>query len=437
MQVRIHRGAAEIGGSCVEVRHDGATILLDLGRPLWAGPGEHIPLPPAIGLGEDGPAPLALLLSHGHQDHWGLVPDLPAGIPVWVGQGAADVLRAAEFWGTGIDLHEAGHFHDRQPIQIGPFTITPYLADHSAFDAYSLLVEAGGTRLFYSGDLRGHGRKHHAFDRLLADPPKGVDVLLLEGTNLRAQTTDEKPETPEPIATEADVEDALIATLKGSAGLVVMLGSAQNIDRLVTVYRATIKADRRLAVDLYTAEVAASTGRDTIPQVNPDWPKIAAYLPLRQRIRVKRTGQFHRTTAVKPQRVFDEDLDKAPGAWVLFGAFQGHVPHLLKAGLLDGGAVIWSMWDGYLADQRGQQLAASLEQAGIPLIHHHTSGHASPADLKRLATVISPRAIVPIHTEAPARYAAALSRPVIQHPDGAWWGVEPSGDQTSVPVLSA
>ena len=111
------------------------------------------------------------MLTHGHQDHWGLVPDLPAGIPVWIGQGAADVLRAAEFWGTGIDLHEAGHFHDRQPIQIGPFTITPYLADHSAFDAYSLLVEAGGTRLFYSGDLRGHGRKHRAFDRLLADPP--------------------------------------------------------------------------------------------------------------------------------------------------------------------------------------------------------------------------------------------------------------------------
>jgi hypothetical protein len=40
----------------------------------------------------------------------------------------ADVLRAAEFWGTGIDLHETGHLQHRVPIQIGPFTITPYLA---------------------------------------------------------------------------------------------------------------------------------------------------------------------------------------------------------------------------------------------------------------------------------------------------------------------
>ena len=51
MQVRIHRGATEIGGSCVEVRYDGATILLDLGRPLWAQRDEQVPLPPAIGLG--------------------------------------------------------------------------------------------------------------------------------------------------------------------------------------------------------------------------------------------------------------------------------------------------------------------------------------------------------------------------------------------------
>ncbi|MFC7483090.1 hypothetical protein ACFQX7_28080 [Luedemannella flava] len=72
-------------------------------------------------------------------------------MPVWIGKAAADILRAAEFWGTGIDLREQGHLHDQQTVTIGPFTITPYLVDHSAFDAYSLLVEADGRRLFYLG----------------------------------------------------------------------------------------------------------------------------------------------------------------------------------------------------------------------------------------------------------------------------------------------
>ena len=66
-------------------------------------------------------------------------------------------------------------------MNLGPFTITPYLVDHSAFDAYSLLVEAAGRRLFYSGDFRAHGRKARLFEQLVADPP-AADVMLMEGT---------------------------------------------------------------------------------------------------------------------------------------------------------------------------------------------------------------------------------------------------------------
>ena len=35
---------------------------------------------------------------------------------------------------------------------LGPFTTVPFLVDHSAYDAYAIMVEADGTRLFYSGD---------------------------------------------------------------------------------------------------------------------------------------------------------------------------------------------------------------------------------------------------------------------------------------------
>lgn len=188
LDVRIHRGATEIGGNCVEVRCGSDTILLDVGLPLVAG-SETGGLPKAIGLGEPGPMPLAVIVSHGHQDHWGQVPQLPAGIPVWIGAGAADVLRAARFWGSGTDLRESGHLRHREPFRIGRFSITPYLADHSGFDAYSLVVEAEGTRLFYSGDFRGHGRKHRSFDWLLDDPPAHIDTILLEGTNIRAEAT--------------------------------------------------------------------------------------------------------------------------------------------------------------------------------------------------------------------------------------------------------
>jgi ribonuclease J len=69
-------------------------------------------------------------------------------------------------------------------LQIGPFTVTPFLIDHSAFDAYMVLIEVHGKRVLYSGDFRTHGRKSALTRRLMAAPPKNVGVLLMEGTNL-------------------------------------------------------------------------------------------------------------------------------------------------------------------------------------------------------------------------------------------------------------
>ena len=154
-EVRIHRGAHEMGGNCVELRHGRDTLILDIGEPLSATWDTVVPLPDAIGLDDNGTRPLGVIISHGHQDHWELAPQLPTDIPVFIGEGAANILRAAQFWGSGVDLREAGHLRDRVPFTLGPFTITPYLADHSAYDAFSLLIQAGGRNLFYTGDIRG------------------------------------------------------------------------------------------------------------------------------------------------------------------------------------------------------------------------------------------------------------------------------------------
>ena len=355
-----------------------------------------------------------------------MVPDLPAGIPIWIGQGAADVLRAAEFWGTGIDLHETGHLQHRTPITIGPFTITPYLADHSAFDAYSLLVEAGGTRLFYTGDLRGHGRKHAAFDWLLDDPPTDIDVLLLEGTNLRAPHPDhDSPNVLGAAVTEADVEADLVATLKETTGLVVVLASAQNIDRLVTVYRAALKAGpTACGRPLHRRD----RRRHRPGQHPPPRPGLAQALDLPAPAAAG-PGQADRPVPPHRRGQAAPHLRRAtspphPARGCCSGPSRATSRTCARPACSTGGAVVWSLWDGYLTDTRGQQFVSSLEQAGIPLIHHHTSGHASPADLKRLVDGHQPQSRSSRSTpKRPTLYAAALDRPVIQHPDGAWWVV--------------
>jgi ribonuclease J len=444
LEVRIHRGAHEIGGNCVELRHGQDTLILDIGKPLTAGWDTVVALPAAIGLDDNGTRPLGVIISHGHQDHWGLAPQLPTDIPVFIGEGAANILRAAQFWGSGVDLQEAGHLHDRVPFTLGSFTVTPYLADHSAYDAFSLLIEAGGRSLFYTGDIRGHGRKASAFERLLADPPKPVHAILMEGTSFRNVDTDlglgsntesesdsaadaeavaAVPATELASLTESDVEIQLAETLRATKGLVVVLGSAQNIDRLVTVYRATLRADRDLVIDLYTADIAAATGRPSIPVIGEEWPRVHVYAPLRQRVRVKESGEFERVDRVRDNRLYPEQLRERGNRLVLFGAYQGEIPSLIREGLLTHGVVVWSMWDGYLSEPSGQRLQAALRSANVPLIQHHTSGHATPADLARLVDALQPDVVVPIHTEAPDAYASTIGKVVQPHADGAWWGV--------------
>ena len=81
------------------------------------------------------------------------------------------------------------------------------------------------------------------------------------------------------------------------------------------------------------------------------------------------------------------------------------------------------MWDGYLDQPSAQRLQTALQSANVPLIQHHTSGHATPADLVRLVEALRPDAVVPIHTEAPNAYSATAGDIVQPHADGTWWTV--------------
>src|SRR4051794_41116387 len=110
MQVRIHRGASEIGGTCIEVEHDAARIVLDLGRPLAAGLDDDVALPAVSGLIDDDPSLLGVIVSHGHPDHYGLAAQRNLDVPLFVGEATERILREAEFFSSaGVDLNAAGY----------------------------------------------------------------------------------------------------------------------------------------------------------------------------------------------------------------------------------------------------------------------------------------------------------------------------------------
>jgi ribonuclease J len=399
------------------VEASGARLVLDVGRPLSAPKNAAVALPEVAGLTAGDASVAGVVITHAHQDHWGLADQVPVSVPLYMGEATHRILAEAAFWTSGFERVPTGFLRHRHSMSIGPFRVTPFLNDHSAFDAYSVLVEAGGRSLFYSGDIRAHGRKGKLFEQLVRHPPRGVNTFLMEGTNLRPDSEVHGGGA----VSEDELELQMAEIMSDTAGMVLAISSAQNLDRLVTIYRAAKRSGRRLVMDLYTASIVRATGRSTIPQPGPDWPLVAVYVPLWQRVKVKKAGAFERVEAVKPYRVFEKDLARSRSSTVLLFSSQSG-PALAEAGCLTGATAIWSLWSGYLTEVSGRRTEAFLEAHGVPLIECHTSGHASVPDLRRLAAAIDAERLVPIHTLAGHRFDQVFER-VEPQADGKWWDV--------------
>jgi len=411
---RIHRGSSEVGGSCVELEVDGTRLVLDIGLPLSAKPGDDTVPPPIVGLTDGDRSLVGVVLSHAHPDHYGLVGGVDKSVPIYAGAATARILREAAFFTrAGADLQLAGELRNGEPLHLGPFIVTPYLVDHSAADACALLVEADGRKLFYSGDIRFHGRKSQTVERLLASPPKGVHVLMMEGTQVG------RSPAARYMRSEEDVEKEAYRFFSETDGMALCMFSPQNVDRLVSLFKAAKDAKRTFVYDLYAASVARAMQRPTIPQ--PEWSEVRVYVPNLQRIKVKKTGEFDRVNEVRDARIFPDELAREPARFaLLFRASMG--PELEKAGCLEGARALWSQWEGYLAEPSGERAQTWLTARGIPLTVIHASGHATIDDLRRLADAFADARLVPIHTDHPDQFAAEFGRAEL-HDDGEWWSV--------------
>lgn len=415
MRICIHRGTQEIGGTCIEMEAGGDRIALDVGLPLDAGDDSGGSLLPQVsGFREADDSLRAVVISHPHQDHYGLARHIRPEVPVYIGEAANNILKAASRYVPGGHWFENARFYgDRQPFTVGPFKITPYLVDHSAFDAYALLVEADGKRVYYSGDFRAHGRKARLVEGIMARPPENIDVLMMEGTTIGRSGAMEGAET------EGDLEGKFAEAIEATRGLHFVWTSSQNIDRLVTIYRAAKRTGRLFVIDIYTAVVLEATGRDTIPQ--SWWNDVRVYVPFSQRLHIKEHQLFDDLRRHSANRVFPEDLPPIRDQAVML--FR---PQLMRdrgvESTLEGAHLTYSMWGGYLNHEPTKRVLKWLEANAIPWSSIHTSGHASVRDLQRLATALAPRHLVPIHSFETARFGEFFEN-VERKEDGVWWDV--------------
>ena len=384
LTITVHRGTRQIGGCCIEIAHPaGDRLVLDAGRPLDAPDGATGLLPASLDRGR----PATVLISHPHQDHWGLVEELPADWPIWTGSASAKLIAVT----ADITRHPLTRsfqtWHSRsKPFAIGSFIVTPILTDHSAFDAYMLLVEGAGKRVLYTGDFRRHGRKSVLIDRMMASPPPAIDVLVTEGTNLGLN---------KPVTTEDELEGKFVELFKRTKDRVFVAWSAQNIDRTVTLYRAAKRTGRTLVIDLYTADVLDRISAGTrVPRVG--FTNLKVVVTRRLRGYYRKIGRDDFVARMAQHGMAARHLAQCRHVIMLR---RGLLADYQRAGVVPTAddAFNFSMWRGYLSEPDVAEVLEWCRMGGAEIAYIHTSGHASPADLRAFAAAIRPTVTVPVH----------------------------------------
>lgn len=442
----MYRGGNQVGGTCIEIRSGGSRILLDLGMPLNDRDGRDFLVDPLKGkkvwdekdildLKQSGILPDikglyqddkkdfdAILVSHSHGDHYGLLHFANPDIPVVMSTGAMRMLETLNaFVPRQVPLSNITPAIHNKDISIGGFIIKPYLMDHSAFDARGFFIteKSSGKTLFYSGDFRATGHKENAFKMLVDRPPMKPDYLVLEGTSVRRGDPEYK--------TEKEAQKAIREVLEKGPRLVLVACSGQNIDRICSLYAEARRAGYELVIDPYIACVLENL-RDlpyagNIPLLENAGMRVLIHkYPCRPGDKyvgkIAKEGCKFKPFIPMLGRKKLKPRDMGEGKYIVL-VRDGTVPAIKAIPGYKNAFLIYSQWKGYL-EKKHMKLTQFIFESGLDknTKHIHSSGHADVSTLQALVAALEPREIIPVHTEHPGEYDNLFPRvPVTIIPD--------------------
>ena len=370
MNITVHRGTHQIGGSAIEISTASTRIVLDFGNELSLDE-KYTPINLDIDGVTKGIADCdGIVISHYHMDHLGQLTIALPEIPVYLGELSKEVaIIATEHQDKDLYLRLLGAntFRGGEAFTIGDIHIRPLVIDHSAADSYMFVIEAEGKRVLYTGDFRMHGLCHHVLEKLVNTYIGEIDVLITEGTSLSRDADD--------CISEVDVLDDISSYIQDGK-YVFVICSSTNIDRIMGIWQ-NMPTDKVLICDAYQKKIL-----DTV--INNVFYESSLY------------------------RRHDSPLVLNKGPYPKYYMDNGFVSLIrgtekfisqIKEFPKDDVRIIYSMWTGYIEEN----LALKELLDTNPSYICHASGHVSKDDLVQFIEMVDPDIVIPVHTESPGK----------------------------------
>jgi ribonuclease J len=363
---------------------NGQILIVDCGVlfPEESQPGVDLILPDFDYLQDRWADIVAVVLTHGHEDHIGALPYLlrnRADIPVYGTQltlaFAATKLKEHRITG---DLRAVT---DRQQVSAGEFNLEFLAVTHSIPDAAAIAITTKAGVVLHTGDFKmdqlpldGRITDLSAFARL---GDAGVDLFMVDSTNA---------EVPGFVPSERDIIPVLDQVFNRAPGRIVVASFASHVHRIQQVIDIAVKHNRKIAL------VGRSMVRNMTTAIELGYLKAP----------VGTIVSADKLEELAPERIVLVSTG-SQGEPMAALARMASNDHRISIGPDDTVVLASSLIPGN--ENSVNRVINGLTRLGAQVVHKgnalvHVSGHAAAGELLYAYNLVKPKNVMPIHGEA-------------------------------------
>ena len=376
-------GLGEIGRNMTVFEYDGQLLIVDCGVlfPEDDQPGVDLILPDFGPIEDRLDDVVAVILTHGHEDHIGALPyllRLRADLPV---VGSRLTLAFVEAKLREHRLSPAVQVvADREQVALGPFAVEFLAVNHSIPDAMAVAIRTPAGLVLHTGDFKmdqlpldSRITDLNGFARL---GDEGVDVLLVDSTNA---------EVPGFVTSERDIMPVLDAVFLRAEGRVIVASFASHVHRIQQIIDIAALHGRKVAFVGRSMVRNMGIARDLGYLRIPGGVLVAAddlpSLPDDEAVLICTGSQGEPMAVLSRIANRDHPISVGDGDTIV-----------LASSLIPGNENAVNRVVNGLA-----RLGAHVVHKGNALVH--VSGHAAAGELRYVYNIVKPRNVLPVHGE--------------------------------------
>jgi len=409
----------------------------------------------------------AVFLSHAHMDHYGYFGLLRPDIPIYMSEISKKFIELREHtnkksWNSSVNHLDLKILEKDQEISIGDLIIKRFDVDHSVLGASSYIIKSNDQTICYTGDFRFHGHRGGLTEEFLSElKNQHIDVLITEGTRVsKPKEEDEKEMETKLLNSEKDVLNQCVDIVSNEDKLIIYDASPADLDRVRTVWKVAQATGRKLIIDSRKAYLLLYINAEK--QFVGDLPQLDDFLIYLNRLKFRsgsvynnfcdgidifaESFEYYReiheaeltikqqiNSKLKKTKSLDEYQEhynnpylfeiednsfiwgplgrekvlNAPNEFILYTSNGIQTLLQFKPENKEiNGTYIYGKAEPFNEEMElsFNKLKKWLIICGLKLDYAHTSGHVSREHMENFLEEITPKKLIPIHTENPKEF---------------------------------